>query len=151
MKLFAVAILAGVSTAHADNRASPGRGDSRIEVTTITPRQLVNGRAACGNTGGKGGATTKCVELLTLDERSLVEASLAHRAANAIVIEKANATHVAKHREATYTKLMVAMEAAIRADASLATRLLINGRPACGNTMAKGQSSPAYCGERNER
>jgi hypothetical protein len=39
---------------------------------------------------------------------------------------------------------MVATAEAVRADPTLKARLLVNGRPACGNTMGKA-SPPSYC------
>jgi hypothetical protein len=199
MKLFAVAILAGSSTAYADTakqvtgavRASPApRIDWRgsIDITAMKPRLLANGRAACGNTGGKSQYGCAAMEPeATTEQRALLAASIAYQSAQQapIVInprllanarpacgntggkvdrpanctdaeiraaaeadqayEQASSKHYAKVNIA-YTKLMAATATAVRADPSLKARLLLDGRPACGNTMGK-SSPPAFCSD----
>jgi hypothetical protein len=202
MKLFAVAMLAGASTAHADTTTQAAQGyggygsakprtdwSGKLDVASLTPRRLVDGRPACGNTGGKPASKVDCVsaEALTAEQHGLLTASLAYQAEiNApIVINPrllANArpacgntggkvdrpddctakeihaveaydreyARVATARNArvsaAWTKLMAATATAVHADPSLKARLLVNGRPACGNTMGK-SSPPSYCGD----
>jgi hypothetical protein len=200
MKLFAVAILAGSSSASADTvtqvtrgaspatRAASGDWRGTIDIAAIKPRELANGRAACGNTGGKSSYDCKSMaDDSTAEQRALLAASIDYQAAERapIVInprllanarpacgntggkvsmpddcsaadiraaaaadkayEQASTKHYAKVQIA-YAKLMAATATAVRADPSLRARLLINGRPACGNTMGK-SSPPAFCRE----
>jgi hypothetical protein len=100
----------------------------------IQPRLLANFRPACGNTGGKSDAPADCstAEIRAVD-----------------AYNKASADAYSKHSakvQVAYNKLMVATAAAVHADPTLAARLLINGRPACGNTMSK-KGPPAFCRE----
>jgi hypothetical protein len=121
MKLFAATLLAA-----APAQAKPVRTiQNGVDLFgTITPRQLVNGRAACGNTASKGqGALTSCAQLLTIAETALLNASSEYRVASAqrIVIEP---------------------------------RLLANYRPACGNTGGKSDEEvnrPKDCGAADMR
>ncbi|HEY5951347.1 MAG TPA: hypothetical protein VIV40_37900 [Kofleriaceae bacterium] len=205
MKLFAVAILASAPTASAGTRtqaSQPARGSaakaataidwsSYIDIAAIKPRELANGRAAVGNTGGKPMPSFVDVEP-TPEQQALLAASLAYEAAQRepIVLsprllanarpacgntggkvdrpddcstaeiraveaaDKAYAQAAGKRQakiSATYERLMSATTLAVRADPSLRARLLINGRPACGNTMGK-QSPPAFCrGDEGDR
>jgi hypothetical protein len=178
MKLFAVAVVAGASTAHAGTPTAtrvdwsgriditaiqprvladgtPAAGNSvgkpssvdltRMELARaslayqaassepiVVPRMLANARPACGNTGGKGGGDDEC---------TAAERAAQNRYDNAY--EKASTKHYAKV-SAAYAKLMVATSDAVRVDPTLKARLLVNGRPACGNTMSK-KAPPAFC------
>jgi hypothetical protein len=98
----------------------------------IEPRLLANMRPACGNTGGKSDPPDDC----TTAEIRAVDA---YNQAYFVAHNK----HYAKV-SAAYQKLMVATADAVRADPTLKTRLLVNGRPACGNTMSK-KGPPEYC------
>ena len=199
MKLFAVAILAGTSTAYAETETqsirSYGYGapqprvdwSGKIDIMAIKPRVLANGRAAPGNTPGKKAYGMADVDEVapTAEQQNLLTASLAYQAAleEPLVInprllgnarpacgntggkaeppadctQKEIRAATAYDREyervstlrslkiaGASTKLMAATEAAVRADPSLRARLLISGRPACGNTMGK-SSPPSYC------
>jgi uncharacterized protein YecT (DUF1311 family) len=103
-----------------------------VKEPVIQPRLLANFRPACGNTGGKSDAPDDC----TTAEIRAVDA-----------YNKAYSENYSKHYakvNAAYEKLMVATTAAVTADPTLKARLLIGGRPACGNTMSK-KGPPAYC------
>jgi hypothetical protein len=98
----------------------------------IKPRVLANFRPACGNTGGKVDAPADCTT-------AEIKAANASNEAYA----RASDAHYSKV-SAAYTKLMAATTAAVRADPSLKMRLLVSGRPACGNTQGKA-SPPEFC------
>lgn len=121
MKLFAVAMLAGASTAHAETATQPTRvagatalarsgvdWNGKLDVTALQPRLLANGRAACGNTASKQGYGMPAADdgCGTAEQKALLTASLAYQSARAqpVVINP---------------------------------RLLGNARPACGNTGGK--------------
>lgn len=117
MKLLTVALLAGASTAYAE---------------PIKPRVLANARPACGNTGGKVDRPADCTAAET--RAALAQARIDEREAR-----RRDDKYRAERR-----KLLAAMEAAVRVDPSIKARLLIDGRPACGNTMSK-KGPPAFC------
>src|SRR5688572_30619925 len=92
MKLFAVAVLAGTSTAHADTTTqatarSYGYGgvqprvdwSGKIDIYAIKPRELANGRAAPGNTVGKQPMAERGPSE-TPEQAALLTASLAYQA-----------------------------------------------------------------------
>lgn len=94
----------------------------------IFPRQLANARPACGNTGGKMERPADCTGAET-------------RAAYAAAKWQQEYTNKQLAKLAVvYDKLVGATEAAVRADPTLAPRLLPDRRPACGNTMSKTRS-----------
>jgi len=120
MKLFAVAVLAGASTAQAgtttQSQAARASTSARsgvdwsgyIDVTAIKPRELANGRPAAGNTTTK--PVMRTADELELDtptpeQQRLLAASLAYQAA--------------------------------QKEPVIQPRLLANFRPACGNTGGK--------------
>ena len=149
MKLFAVAILAGAAPAYADTATQASQGSTQVALTAeqqavrnarlayeaaqrepILPRLLASFRPACGNTGGKLDRPSDCTE-----------AEL--RAADAY--DKAYPVEAGKHNvrvKAAYEKLMAAKTVAFRADPTLEARLLVDGRPACGNTLSKSKPKP---------
>jgi len=98
----------------------------------IKPRVLANFRPACGNTGGKSDAPADCTQAELTAARAYDQAR-----------ERAWEAHYSKVNVA-YTKLMAATADAVRADPSLKMRLLVGGRPACGNTQGKA-SPPEFC------
>jgi hypothetical protein len=102
------------------------------EPLAISPRLLANHRPACGNTGGKVDRPDDCTDA---DIRAAAAYDKAY--AKAATVRNAKVS-------AAYTTLMVATAEAVRADPTLKARLLVNGRPACGNTMGKA-SPPSYC------
>ncbi len=155
MKLFAVAMVVGGSAAHADTatQGRPAAGNtvakpSAVDQTrtalaeaslayqaanapiVINPRLLANARPACGNTGGKVDRPADCTANEIRAVRAYEEA-----------YEREARKRDAKVR-AAYQKLMAATEAAVRVEPTLAPRLLVNGRPACGNTMGKSRAKP---------
>jgi hypothetical protein len=201
MKLFAVTVLAGAAPAYADTATQVTRAQGRngsvkpgvdwsgnIDIVALSPRRLVNGSPACGNTGGKqsyGAEPCVTADPLTTQQQALLAASLIYQAAvntpvvinprllgnarpacgntggkatppsdctakeiRAVEAYDREYARVSDERNGRVnvasTKLMAAVEAAVRADPSLRARLLVNGRPACGNTMGK-SSPPSYC------
>ena len=84
MKLFAVTILAGTSTAQAGVAARGQVAEAdRINLTAIHPRQLANGRPAAGNCDGK------CAEpkyTFTEPARALLQASNEYQHANQPIV-----------------------------------------------------------------
>jgi hypothetical protein len=88
MKLFAVAMVASTAPAAADtttqavqsNQSTARKIDwqSQLQVAKITPRLLANGRAACGNTGGKVDEYP-CERVLSVAERGLLAAARAYQ------------------------------------------------------------------------
>ncbi|HEY5923278.1 MAG TPA: hypothetical protein VIV11_16475 [Kofleriaceae bacterium] len=197
MKLFAVAVLAGASNAHADTATQAMRAQAdevdpngyvdwsgKIEIMAIKPRRLANGSPAAGNIDGKQPGPS----VIETTQTALAAASLAYQAANTPIVikprllgnnrpacgntggkadppddctaaetaaveaawrderqayEREEAKRAPKLR-AAYTRLMSATEAALRANPSLKTRIYMNGRPACGNTMSK-KGPEAFC------
>ena len=129
MKLFAVALLAAASPASASPAASSASAESYIEISiktpTIKPRVLNNARPACGNTGGKVDRPSNCT---AAEEKAL---QLQQKEDERVA--RINAERYAADQK----RLMAVAEAVVRADPSVKPRLLLNGRPACGNTMAK--------------
>ena len=102
------------------------------EAIVIRPRRLANARPACGNTGGKSDMPDDCT-------------------ASQIKLAAELDTWEAKQSEKRYAKLnadqgklFAAATAILTADPSLKMRLLIDGRPACGNTQGK-QGPASYC------
>jgi hypothetical protein len=150
-KLLAVALFAGAASAHAgpaqqtattsepivERVEKEGFVDLRIKRSSapevvIKPRVLPNYRPACGNTGGKSPRATNCTaaEIRTARDQARIDVKEASRRGNRMAAER--------------MALMATAEAVIRAQPSLKARVLINGRPACGNTMSKA-SPPAFC------
>jgi hypothetical protein len=103
------------------------------EPVVIKPRRLANARPACGNTGGK---TDMADEDCSVRDIKL--------AAELAAWEEQQAEKSAQRWYANHDKLLAAAEAIIRAEPALKARVLVDGRPACGNTQVK-SSPPAFC------
>jgi hypothetical protein len=112
--------------------ASQSYQRAQRDEIVIEPRLLANLRPACGNTGGKVDAPADCTA-----------ADVRRADAYQREYDKQSQKRQAKISVA-YQTLMVATADAVRAEPSIKTRLLLNGRPACGNTMSK-QGPPAFC------
>ncbi|HEY5923276.1 MAG TPA: hypothetical protein VIV11_16465 [Kofleriaceae bacterium] len=95
-------------------------------ANAITPPPLGKVRLACSDVEDTRPADCTAAEL-----HAARVIGQAHQQRNAIV-------------QAAHTKLLAATLAAVRAEPALQARLLVNGRPACGNTMAK-QRQAEYC------
>jgi hypothetical protein len=118
--------------------AKPGYIELRLKPTpeevVIRPRRLANARPACGNTGGKD------------PQRPARDCSTADIAL-AAELDRWEIQQAQKRSEKLAhdsVKIYAAATAMLRATPSLKARLLVNGRPACGNTQGKA-SSRSYC------
>lgn len=99
--------------------------DKELATPIVLPRLLANARPACGNTGGKVDRPSDC---------SAKETRAAYAAER--YYDKEAPKREARI-DAAYSKLVAATEVAANADPALKARLLVSGRPACGNTMSK--------------
>jgi hypothetical protein len=141
MKLFAATLLAAAPV-HADP-AKQVDWNGYLDIEAMTSFRQIHW---CQK------PHAKCPKLeapdyeLTGERRVVLDAWAEHRAAQAQIARSHGSTRTKHKREAAtaYQKLIAAAVVVVRADPGLRPRLLLNGRPACGNAQIKAEP-PEYC------